>query len=312
MKNIQQVLISVVIPTFNHAEYLRKAISSVINQTYKNFEVIIIDNHSTDHTREVIESFGDSRIRYLKFKNKGVIASSRNKGINESSGDWIAFLDSDDFWYKERLARVVNILEERDTFDVITTDEIVRNLDDHRIRRVLRYTTNFNNFYKKMLLYGNRLSTSAVCVRKEFLTMNNILFDERKEFITVEDYDLWLRISLNGAKFKSIRSIQGEYSIHEGNSSSRENIHRTNGINLLREHIFNIQNFDKDKEKLWSKINSRFNFNFSLKEIRKLNLIEGLKSMTVSFSKSPLFLSSYILFIIYIKTSSFIFSIFRK
>jgi glycosyltransferase involved in cell wall biosynthesis len=89
-------LVSVVIPTYNHARYLGRALQSVLDQTYKNWEAIVIDNHSTDNTAELIASFADQRITYLKIHNNGVIAASRNAGIRAAKGEWLAFLDSDD------------------------------------------------------------------------------------------------------------------------------------------------------------------------------------------------------------------------
>ena len=89
-------LVSIVIPTYNHANYLSKALQSVLDQTYKNWEAIVIDNHSTDDTNEVINRYVDPRIKYLKIHNCGVIAKSRNVGIQTAKGEWIAFLDSDD------------------------------------------------------------------------------------------------------------------------------------------------------------------------------------------------------------------------
>ena len=84
-------LVSIVIPTYNHARYLGRALQSVLDQTYINWEAIIIDNHSTDNTDQLVASFSDSRIIYLKIHNNGVIASSRNAGIREAKGEWIAF-----------------------------------------------------------------------------------------------------------------------------------------------------------------------------------------------------------------------------
>ena len=96
-------LISIIIPTYNHANFLGKALESIIHQTYSNWEAIVIDNHSTDETNQVIYKFNDRRIRYLKISNDGIIAKSRNLGINVAKGEWIAFLDSDDWWTKDKL-----------------------------------------------------------------------------------------------------------------------------------------------------------------------------------------------------------------
>ena len=100
-------LVSVIIPTYNHANFLGKALESVIHQTYNNWEAIVIDNHSTDETNKVIDKFKDSRIQYFKISNDGIIAKSRNFGINVAKGDWIAFLDSDDWWTSDKLENCI-------------------------------------------------------------------------------------------------------------------------------------------------------------------------------------------------------------
>ncbi|EMO04349.1 glycosyltransferase-like protein, family 2 domain protein, partial [Leptospira interrogans serovar Icterohaemorrhagiae str. Verdun HP] len=100
-------LVSVVIPTYNHSDFLKLSLASVINQTYLNWEAIVIDNHSNDNTDEVVSSFGNSKVRLTKIKNNGVISVSRNLGIKEAKGDWISFLDSDDLWFPNKLERVV-------------------------------------------------------------------------------------------------------------------------------------------------------------------------------------------------------------
>ena len=90
-------------PTYNHANFLGKALESVISQTYSNWEAIVIDNQSTDQTNQVIDTFKDPRIKYFKIFNNGIIAKSRNLGINVAKGEWIAFLNSDDWWRKDKL-----------------------------------------------------------------------------------------------------------------------------------------------------------------------------------------------------------------
>ena len=96
-------LVSVIIPTFNRANDLARAVKSVIAQTFTSWELIIVDNHSVDNTDEVVRHFNDPRIKLLKIHNDGVIAASRNLGIHFSSGTYIAFLDSDDWWTPDKL-----------------------------------------------------------------------------------------------------------------------------------------------------------------------------------------------------------------
>lgn len=243
-------LVSVVIPTYNHAHFLGKAIKSVVDQTYSNWEMIIVDNHSTDDTDVVVSSFGDDRIQLLKIHNNGVIASSRNKGIKAAHGQWIAFLDSDDCWYSEKLEIALDSVISDNSIDVISTDELMIN-NQTGVSSVLRYGPYENDFYKVLLMHGNRLSPSATLVKRTFLEQHALLFNESAGYIAVEDYDLWLRLALNGAKFKFLPSVQGEYIIHPGNNSAQLLRQRKNFENLLRDHVFHIQTFHPSPAKLW-------------------------------------------------------------
>ena len=95
---------SIILPTYNRANsYLKNAIESVINQTYKNWELLVIDNHSTDNTKELINSYEKNNIKFLINYTRGNIAKSRNLGIKKSTGDYIAFIDSDDTWEPQKL-----------------------------------------------------------------------------------------------------------------------------------------------------------------------------------------------------------------
>ena len=103
--------VSVIIPTYNRAEFLRSAIESALNQTYTDLEIIVSDDKSTDHTREVVKSFKDNRIKYiLNEGNKGPSAT-RNTAILASKGEYIAFLDDDDEWLPDKLQSQVEVLD---------------------------------------------------------------------------------------------------------------------------------------------------------------------------------------------------------
>ena len=102
-------LVSVIIPTYNQAHYLVRALQSVLDQTYINWEAIVIDNYSTDNTDEVMADFADPSVTYLKIHNNGVIAASRNEGIRAAKGEWVAFLDSDDWWEKNYISSRANL-----------------------------------------------------------------------------------------------------------------------------------------------------------------------------------------------------------
>ena len=121
--NNNHIQVSIVIPTYNNSPLLMKAIKSVLDQDYQYWELIIVDNNSTDDTIDVIESFNDERIRYILIQNNGVIAKSRNIGIINAAGEYIAFLDSDDAWSKNKLSLCVKCLQEDPSIDIICHDE---------------------------------------------------------------------------------------------------------------------------------------------------------------------------------------------
>ena len=104
-------VVSVIIPTYNRASDLKRALNSVQEQTFVNWEALVVDNNSEDNTDEIVIGFNDPRIKLFKINNDGVIAASRNKGIKEASGEYIAFLDSDDWWAPNKLELSVAALK---------------------------------------------------------------------------------------------------------------------------------------------------------------------------------------------------------
>ena len=105
-------LVSIIMPSYNTAKYIKETIKSVINQTYTNWELLIVDDCSTDNTDEIIREFKDDRIKYFKNEKNSGAAISRNKALREAKGKWIAFLDSDDLWEKEKLEKQINFMKD--------------------------------------------------------------------------------------------------------------------------------------------------------------------------------------------------------
>ena len=207
-------LTSIVIPTYNHAHFLKEALQSVIEQTYENWEAIVVNNYSLDNTVNVVNEFKDSRIILINYRNHGIIASARNKGISVSKGEYIAFLDSDDIWYKDKLQQCVDMLNKG--YDLVCHGEYW--ITNRKYRRKVIYGPEKKARYRKLLFNGNCLSTSATMLRKS--TLDKVgFFSESPNIVTAEDYDLWLRIARNGASFGFINSMLGEYRIHSSNNS---------------------------------------------------------------------------------------------
>ena len=293
--DILKPFITVVIPTYNCADYLKRALDSVFSQTYQNFEVIVVDNSSTDNTEDVLNSFDDKRLTVIKVNNNGIIAHSRNKGIENAKGEWIAFLDSDDVWYQEKLKIVINAILGDTSIDVCSTDELQVNVTTG-IKTLLNYGPYCPDFYQMLLLNGNRLSTSATLVKREFLTKYGLFFREKKEFVTVEDYDFWLLMARAGAKFKFIESIQGEYIIHTSNASGQSDLHQQNGLNVYHDHVYNLQSFQPDKNKLWRYINSRILISNAKNMLTNRRYVSASKFIISAFRGSFIGALSYILF----------------
>lgn len=109
-----QELVSIIMPSYNTAQYIKESIESVQNQTYSNWELIIVDDCSTDNTDEIVESIVDERIRYIKNEKNSGAAVSRNRALREAKGRWIAFLDSDDLWLSDKLEKQIRFMEEND------------------------------------------------------------------------------------------------------------------------------------------------------------------------------------------------------
>ena len=272
-----QPLVSVVIPTYNHAHLLGCALQSVLDQTYTKWEAIVIDNHSQDNTDEVVQSFQDPRITLLKIRNNGVIAASRNFGIRAAKGSWIAFLDSDDCWYPKKLETAIGGIQEAPFVDVCSTDEFLVD-QSAGSRLVLKYGPYRPDFYRSLLVNGNCLSPSATLVSRDFMDINKILFRENPEFVTAEDYDFWMLLARAGARFRFIHSVQGEYLIHATNNSGQVERHSQNVINVIKDHVYKVQSFQMDRDLLWRGINAR------LLLVNALNLI-GEKQFRPAIAK---------------------------
>lgn len=107
MTIVKENLVSVIIPTYNRSDLIKETINSVLNQTHKNFELIMVDDGSTVNTKTVIESFKDNRIKYILQKHHGLLAVARNNGLKVAIGEYIAFLDSDDIWLTNKLEKQI-------------------------------------------------------------------------------------------------------------------------------------------------------------------------------------------------------------
>ena len=199
VKKKEKPFISVIIPTYNRAKELKRAVESVLNQDYTNFDLWIIDDGSTDETSKLIEQFQRSLskevkdfkpiIHYIKTANQGVSAA-RNVGINHSKGDWCAFLDSDDEWLKDKLSRQAEFSLDNPEIRIIHGEEIwIRR--GKRVNQKKIHQKSGGRIFQRCLKLC-LISPSAVMIERGLLEEMNG-FDEN--FVVCEDYDLWLKIT---------------------------------------------------------------------------------------------------------------------
>lgn len=185
-------LISVIMPAYNAEKYIAKSIESVINQSYRNLELIIVNDCSVDKTEEIIDSYCnlDKRIKkYVNKKNSGV-SYSRNFGVKNAKGDWIAFLDSDDIWQENKLQKQINLLQQKESQPIlIYTGSSFIDENDEPYEYIMNVPKSVQ--YKE-LLKQNVISCSSVLVKKEIIKSIKMEKDNLHE-----DFLVWLKILKN-------------------------------------------------------------------------------------------------------------------
>jgi len=180
--------ISVIIPTFNRANFLKKAIQSVLSQTYQGFELIVVDDGSTDNTYKIISEFKNN-IVYIKQKNRGP-AAARNTGIKRAGNKFLAFLDSDDCWDKEKLAIQIDEMQKKPFYLISHTREIW--YKNSKLLSQKKKHKKYHGYIFDKCLPLCAVGMSTVMIKKELFERVGE-FDEN--FPCCEDYDFWLRVS---------------------------------------------------------------------------------------------------------------------
>ena len=226
---------SVVIPTYNQADFLKVAIQSVLDQTFKDFEVIIVNNYSTDYTRDVIGQVNDSRVRVINFNNHGVIGAGRNVGIKASRAPYVAFLDSDDTWAETKLDRVARAIEDNPQAGLFAHIQEMVWHGPTPSRTHFGPPPGFSgDVHQYLLLSGNLLATSSAVVARQRLEQVNC-FSEDTALVTAEDYDLWLKLS-RVCSFHFIPEVLGTNQFHEGSASANIERHLAGILSVLDIH----------------------------------------------------------------------------
>jgi GT2 family glycosyltransferase len=211
-----QHLVSIIMPAYNAGKYLAESIGSVLSQTHAGWELIVINDGSSDNTGEVTQSLAtaDKRIRYFAQPNGGQ-AAARNKGLREARGDLVAFLDADDLWLPQKLESQLTVLEAMNV-DLVYSGGYIFSEDTTECSAgqfsIIPGETQGSEMFH--LLFGfNSIATLTVLVRRESLDAVG-LFDENRAYQNCEDYDLWMRLAQNGAIFFGMREKLVRYRRH--------------------------------------------------------------------------------------------------
>lgn len=208
-------LISVIITTFNRRDFILEAVESVLSQTYKNIEIIIVDDGSTDNTERLIyDIYGDNEKVSFFYKENGKRASAFNLGLDKSGGDYIAILDSDNRYLPHRIESGLRALQENPGYDISYADIVTINEEGKEIHRsnMSRYSGNIS----KYLVYDNCVSINTALVPRYCF---DVLGPMDVSYKRSDDYELWLRLSTK-YRFLYIKDFWSEYRVMENQLSS--------------------------------------------------------------------------------------------
>ena len=241
--------VSIIIPTHNRSELLSNTISSVLNQTLKDFEIIVVDDHSTDNTPNVVKSFNDTRIRYVL--NDGINSGPsvcRNLGISNASGEYIAFLDDDDEWLPKKLQTQIDVLDKSDQkvgciySKVIVIDKKTgKNISDYS--GIIKKKGNLLS----QLIIRNPIHTSTLLIRRSCIDCVG-KFDEKMRYM--EDRDLWIRLAMH-YEFEYIDEPLTIAYYHGKEHLSRNLEGQTVGRKIL---LNRYEEYFKNNREVWSKM----------------------------------------------------------
>ena len=282
-------LVTVIVTTYNRKELLKKTINSIINQTFKNFELIVVDNFSDYNFLQFITSFNDPRIKPFQNQNNGIIAINRNYGLKRVKGEYIAFCDDDDYWEQNKLEEQLKYVKDDNLIGVGTSLKLINS--DSSIIKERKKDEN-------RLLGLDEIVFESVPLSSLIIKNIGVLFDEDINFLAVEDFDL--QINLVSQSKKSILCLSNTLTYYRVDSQNK-----SSGLQQKINCLNVVDKYDKElssntKIKLRQLINYRIGTKYLLlpnySEARK-HFLKSLKA--VSFSNKKIVKSFFFLIITY-------------
>jgi glycosyltransferase involved in cell wall biosynthesis len=241
------VVISVIMPAYNAGRYITQSINSVLAQSFNNYELIVVDDGSTDDTVKQVLAISDPRIILITKKNGGV-SSARNTGIKAACGVYIAFLDADDIWVPIKLEKQINFLESNSDFGMVYSNAYVfsENIQDSYLLLGTESLESHNTHCR--LLIFNFIPTLTVMIKKNVLENFGFeVFDN--DLNPVEDWDLWIRVS-KICKIYGLREPMAFYRNHSGGISKNFENLRTQEYKVLVKHLLTYNESNPSLRKL--------------------------------------------------------------
>ncbi len=263
---MKSLILSIVMPVYNREKYINISIKSILSQTFKDFEFIIVNDGSTDKTEEIIKNFDDKRIVLLNNKqNKGIVYS-RNKGLASARGKYIGMFDSDDIAYPNKFEEQIKFIEENPEFGMVGS--WVRHIDENGKIMKSKWKLNAKHkFIPAIMLFRNYFVQSTVVIRREAIPIGAYT----KGYDVVEDSKMWFEVSLK-YKVANIQKYLLYYRIHSNNISEPENKKPDNDLQKLFKYIFSELDIEMTDEDF--RIHYLIKNKDKIKKINDLKLIE--------------------------------------
>ncbi|MBR1605154.1 MAG: glycosyltransferase family 2 protein [Alphaproteobacteria bacterium] len=260
--------ISVIMPVYNtKEEYFREAIESILRQTFKNFELLIVDDCSKPYIADIVKSYSDQRIKYFRLKENSGAAETRNFALKKAMSPYIAFMDSDDISYPERLQKQYDYLEKHPEIGCLGTK--VEIVGDSAFNMCFPKPTNHKDIELWLLFDGCVFCQSSVMVRKEILDKNKIQYNSY--YVPTEDYALWLDL-VGLTKFAVLDECLGKYRFYSENISNRQKDKQIKKGNEARiKAIIKYLSVHDLNENIWDRFLQEQNL--TIEEIKHINYI---------------------------------------
>lgn len=228
--------VSVIIPMYNSSKHIEECINSVINQTYKNLEIIVVDDASSDNSVNIVESKHDSRIKIIKLHKNVGAAMARNNGIKQATGDFICFLDSDDFWYLEKIEKQIKFIEQNNCEFVYSGYKFLKNNKTNIVH--IPKCMNYKQACKNTTIFTSTVMFNMQNLKKEDIYMPNIKRGE--------DTATWWKVLKKNIIAYGIDEVLATYRVGEKSLSSNKlkalygtwNLYKRENISFIKKIYF--------------------------------------------------------------------------